>query len=95
MDRLWKRWGNLFQEIEQNLETDPTSEIGMVFAKKWSDLVEEVYEDHPILSQKIWEGYKEGITPQNHPEYNMKVVRYIEEAMKKFKSMMSKKKIYL
>lgn len=88
-DEFWvdyhKRWADLFGEVKQHLHTDPESEIGLAFAKKWMALVDEVYAGKPELSQKLWNGYKAGIIPENQLPFDEQVIAYISKAYKKFR----------
>jgi DNA-binding transcriptional MerR regulator len=86
-DEFWtdyhKRWADLFEEVRQNLNTNPESETGIFLAQKWMALVNEVYASKPELSKKLWDGYKAGIIPENQLSYDQSIIAYITKACKK------------
>lgn len=75
-----KLWLSLLEEIKQNLTSDPGSEIGQMMAKKWIDLVEEIYGNYPQLRQKMWVALKSDIMPKNEFPYDQEVIDYITKA---------------
>lgn len=79
------RWAALFKDIEANLATDPESEIGLDFAKRWFDLVNEVYADNRALGNKLWEGYKAGVISDSPLPYKPEVIDYMAKAKKKYR----------
>jgi hypothetical protein len=81
----YERWNDLYHEVEINLNTDPESHTGMQLAKKWLNLVDEVYPRSSPLRKKLWEAYKAGVIPQNSLPYNRGVINYINKATEKFK----------
>ncbi len=88
----WKdyqdRWAALFKDIEDNLSTDPESEVGIEFAKRWFDLVNEVYGNNRALGNKLWEGYKAGVITDSTLPYKPEVIEYMAKAKKKYKEAM-------
>lgn len=84
-----KRWEVMFKEVEDNLHSDPESDIGMELARKWLGLVEEVYPQPSNLRSKLWEAYKSGIIPEDRMPYNQEVIVYITKATKKYKILRS------
>ena len=78
------RWAVLFKDIEAKLYTDPESKIGMQFAKRWFDLVNEVYKNNRALGDKVWEGYKSGVITDSTLDYNPRVLEYMAKAKKKY-----------
>ncbi len=80
-----RRWEALYVEVESNLHTSPESETAMKLAKKWLDLVDEVYPRHSTLRKKMWEAYKAGIIPQNSLPHKQEVINYISVATEKLK----------
>jgi len=86
-DEFWadyhKRWDALFDEVRQNLNSDPESDVGLLLAKKWMNLVNEVYAGKPELSKKLWEGYKAGVIPENQLHHDHTIISYITKACDK------------
>jgi len=86
-DEFWtdyhKRWADLFAEVRENLNTDPESETGIQLAKKWMNLVNEIYANKSELSRKLWNGYKAGIIPENQLPYDQSIIAYITRACEK------------
>lgn len=78
------RWAKLFEDISANLHIDPESEIGLEFARRWFDLVKEVYAGNEALGNKLWEGYKGGVTDSTLP-YNPEILAYMAKAKNKYK----------
>ncbi|MCD6039986.1 MAG: putative transcriptional regulator [Gammaproteobacteria bacterium] len=83
------RWSTLFNDIQAHLTTDPESDIGLQFAKRWFDLVNEVYADNRALGNKLWEGYKAGVIGDSALPYQAEVIEYMAKAKKKYKEMQS------
>lgn len=87
-DEFWadyhKRWEDLFHEVRQHLNTDPESEIGRQLAQKWMNLVNEVYAGKTELRNKMWDGYKAGIIPENQLSYDQSIIAYITKACETF-----------
>lgn len=88
-DDFWQdyhhRWRQLFDEVKQHLQTDPESDVGIYLAQKWLNLVDEIYAGKPKLKEKLWEGYKAGIIPQDQLSYDGEIVAYITQAINKLK----------
>jgi len=86
-DDFWsdyhKRWSDLFNEVRQNIHTDPEGETGKYLAQKWMSLVTEVYGENRQLSSTLWEGYKAGIIPENQLQHDALVIDYISKACAK------------
>jgi len=79
------RWATLFADIETSLTTDPESETGLQFAKRWFALVNEVYADNRALGNKLWEGYKVGVISDSPLPYKPEVIEYMAKAKKKYR----------
>ena len=86
-DEFWKdyhkKWSDLFEEVKENLHTKPEGEIGARLAKKWMNLVNEVYPEKHKLRKKLWDGYKAGVIPENQLAYDKSIVTYITKACEK------------
>jgi DNA-binding transcriptional MerR regulator len=87
-DDFWqdyhKRWEIMFEEVKQNLMTDPGSDTGIKLAKKWLTLVEELHgNSESRLRYKLWEGYKAGIIPPEQLVYDKDIIAYITKAIEK------------
>lgn len=86
-DEYWndyhKRWKLMFDEVKENLQTDPEGDIGIYLAKKWLSLVDEVHSDKVHLRSKLWEGYKAGVIPQEQLPYDKGIIDYISHAVNK------------
>lgn len=63
-----KAWTDVVEDIKQNLDKDPTSEIGLELAERVMTLVNHLYgEEHANLKHQIWEeGFKKGKMEDNH-----------------------------
>lgn len=90
-DDFWEdyhqRWHQMFDEVKKHLHTDPGSGIGIYLAQKWLKLVDEIYAGKPKLREKLWEGYKAGIIPQDQLSYDEEIVTYITQAINKLKTL--------
>lgn len=86
-----RRWEYMFDEVKENLKTDPESDIGIYLAKKWLILVEEVHSGKVHLRSKLWEGYKAGIIPQEQLPYNKDIIDYISKAVNKLNQISTEK----
>jgi DNA-binding transcriptional MerR regulator len=80
-----RQWEKLYKEVEANLHTLPESETGMQLAKKWLELVDEIYPRTSKLRKKLWEAFKAGVYPQNALSHDLEIINYITKATEKFK----------
>ncbi len=77
-----KRWFKLIEEINNNLQYDPTSKIGIAFAKASMDIINGLYgKEHANLRATKWKkGFKEGKGLKEHgltPE----IVTWLDQAL--------------
>ncbi len=86
-EKYTKKWLALYQEVENNLHTDPEGKIGMRLARQWLGLVDEIYFNFPNLRKKLWEAYKAGIVPAEGMPYNKALIEYIDKATTKYKKL--------
>lgn len=84
-DKYKLRWSILFEDIRNNLHTNPESWTGMEFAKRWYDLVNEPFEQYPELAKKLFEAFKAGIIEDSELANDPEVLEYMAKAKKKFK----------
>lgn len=79
-------WSKLSKEVSAHLQEDPLSETGKIFAKKWMDLVHQIYTpEYRSLGRAIWEkGYKTGKLQNDH--YSKAVVNWISKAIEHYYS---------
>lgn len=76
-----QEWAKLSKEVSKHLKEDPLSETGKMLAKKWMDLVSEVFtNEYRMLGKAIWEkGYKTGKLHNEH--YSKDVIDWIDKAI--------------
>ena len=79
-DHYHQRWLRMLEEIKNNLQHEPASQIGQALAKEWISFVEEIYGNHPKLRTKLWEGMKAEALPKEDFPYNQEIVAYITKA---------------
>lgn len=80
------QWAKLFAEVKKKMEASPASAVGQKLAKKWLELVDEVYGDYPKIRQRMWEAMRAGAIPSGMmPYYDQDVVDYIDKATKIYK----------
>lgn len=80
-DEYHKMWLSMLNEIKQNIQHAPGSEVGQRLAKKWLDLVDDVYGDYPHLREKMWIALKSDSMPKDDFPYTSEVIAYIEKAV--------------
>ena len=79
-DKYHKLWLSLLEEIKQNMHHAPDSKIGQKLAKKWVDVVNEIYGDYPELGEKMWLALKTDAMPKKDFPYTSELLTYIEKA---------------
>jgi hypothetical protein len=80
------RWTALIDEVKQNLTIDPASKKAQDLAKRWTDLLNEVYGGYPELKTKIAKAYNTGAIPKEHNIIAPEVwafIKKVHEAAKK------------
>jgi DNA-binding transcriptional MerR regulator len=74
------RWAALIAEVKQNLKADPASDIAQSLAKRWKELLDEAYGDHPELKARIGEAYRSGAVPDDYRMFGPEVWDFIKKA---------------
>jgi len=75
-----QRWGEMFEEVKQNLQTDPNGDIGQRLAAKWLSLVDQAYGPFPEIREKLWSAFKAGSAPKEMSYFDQEVIDYIAKA---------------
>lgn len=75
-------WQALYEEVKQNLGSDPESDQGIEIVKKWVALATEAYGDQPNMIKKLWEAFKIGIIPTQLPN-DKELITYLTKAFDK------------
>ena len=77
-----KKWFSLVEEIKQNINQDPASDLGIAIGKKCMDLINGLYgKEHANLRSSMWEkGFKEGKNKDNHG-LTTDLVAWLDKAM--------------
>lgn len=74
------RWAALIKEVKHNLKADPASDIAQSLAKRWKELLDEAYGDHPQLKARIGEAYTAGAIPDDYRMFGPEVWDFIKRA---------------
>jgi DNA-binding transcriptional MerR regulator len=74
------RWAALIAEVKQNLKADPASPVAQSLAKRWKELLDEAYGDHPQLKARIGEAYTAGAIPDDYRMFGPEVWEFIKKA---------------
>jgi DNA-binding transcriptional MerR regulator len=73
-------WAAIIDEVKQNLKADPASDIAQSLAKRWKELLDEAYGDHPQLKARIGEAYTAGAVPDDYRMFGPEVWDFIKRA---------------
>jgi DNA-binding transcriptional MerR regulator len=76
-----QRWTDLIEEIKKNLTVDPAGAVAQSLAKRWVDLLNEGYGEHPKLKAKIGQAYKMGAIPAERRPFGPEVWEFIHKAL--------------
>ncbi len=80
MQDYQRRWTVLIEEVKRNLDADPAGPVAQSLAKRWTELLNEAYRDHPELKARIGEAYTRGaIHPEQRP-FGPEVWDFIKKA---------------
>ncbi len=77
-------WQALFAEAKDNLNSFPDDQRDILFAEKLLTIAKEYYGSEPDLINKLWEGFKAGIIPEqlaNDKEIISYITRSVEKMM--------------
>jgi DNA-binding transcriptional MerR regulator len=74
------RWAALIEEVKKSLKADPASKIAQSLAKRWQELLDEAYGDHPQLKARIGEAYTAGAVPDDYRMFGREVWDFIKRA---------------
>ncbi|MGZ4886942.1 MAG: MerR family transcriptional regulator [Candidatus Aminicenantales bacterium] len=74
------RWAALIEEVKRNLKADPAGDIAQSLAKRWKELLDEAYGDHPQLKARIGEAYTAGAIPDDYRMFGSEVWDFIKRA---------------
>lgn len=79
-----KIWINLAQEVRENLHKDPASPEAQRLAKKWMELVDEMYQGNAELAQKIWDMNKEREPHLRFFMFEQEIIVFIDQAIRHY-----------
>jgi DNA-binding transcriptional MerR regulator len=80
----WEQdWANLIKEIDDNLDKDPTSQLGIDIGQRCMNMVNQLYgKDYVSLRMAIWEkGFKSGHGADEHG-LSPKAVAWLDKAFR-------------
>jgi DNA-binding transcriptional MerR regulator len=80
MAEYQRRWAELIEEIKKHLGEDPVGEVAQSLAKRWTELLNEAYGDHPALKAKIGQAYARGAIPAEQRPFEDDVWAFIKKA---------------
>jgi DNA-binding transcriptional MerR regulator len=80
IDSYQRRWKELIDEVKKNIQADPASEVAQSLAKRWAELFNEAYGNHPHLKARIREAYTSGAVPQDYRMFGPEVMEFIKKA---------------
>jgi DNA-binding transcriptional MerR regulator len=80
-DAQKQKWADLIKEIENHLDKDPASDLGVDIGKRCMDWVNKVYgKEHAALRKTIWDkGFKGG-----HTDFSAEVVAWLDKAISEY-----------
>lgn len=75
------RWAALVEEVKSNLGAEPAGPVAQSLAKRWTELLNEAYGEHPRLQARIGEAYTKGaVAPEQRP-FGPEVWEFIKKAL--------------
>ncbi len=81
MEQYQRRWTELIDEVKKNLRADPAGEVAQGLARRWAELFNEAYGNHPQLKARIGEAYQSGAMPAEHMPFGPEVMDFIKKAL--------------
>lgn len=80
-----KNWFNLVEEVKNNLQHNPKSELGIAMGKKWMDFVNNLYDKKyaHLRTKKFERGFGEGKGLEQH-SLTPEIVAWVEQAMDEY-----------
>jgi DNA-binding transcriptional MerR regulator len=75
-----RRWAELIEEVKKSLTADPAGPVAQSLAKRWKELLDEAYGDHPQLKARIGEAYAQGAVPDDYRMFGPEVWDFIKQA---------------
>jgi DNA-binding transcriptional MerR regulator len=75
-----RRWAELIAEVKKNIKADPAGNVAQSLGKRWKDLLNEAYGDHPQLRARIAEAYTAGAIPDQHRMFDQEVWEFIKKS---------------
>ncbi len=81
-----KEWFEIANQVNSNLKSDPTSDLGMKIGKQCMDLVNKLYgKEYVTLRTAIWQkGFKGGHAPADYHGLSPQAVDWLDQAMKAY-----------
>lgn len=77
-----KIWIDLAQEVRENLHKGPTSPEAQSLAKRWMELVDEMYQGNSELAQKVWDLNKEREPHLRFFTFEQEIITFIDQAIR-------------
>lgn len=77
-----KIWTDLAQEVRDNLHNGPNSPEAQRLAKRWMELVDEMYQGNAELAQKVWDMNKEREPHLRFFLFEQEVITFIDQAIR-------------
>lgn len=79
-----KIWLDLAQEVRENLHKGPTSPEAQSLAKRWMELVDEMYQGNAELAQKVWKLNKEREPHLRFFIFEQEIITFIDQAIRHY-----------
>lgn len=73
-------WTALTEDVRANLCQDPQSPIAQELAKRWMDLVNDIYEENLDLAQKVWDLNKTREPHLRFFQFEQEMIDFIDQA---------------
>lgn len=74
------QWTALIEDVRANLYQDPKSPVAQELAKRWMDLVSDIYEENLTLAQKVWDLNKTREPHLRFFQFEQEIINFIDQA---------------
>lgn len=79
-----EKWAEIFHDIRENINVEPSSKIAQDLAKRWINLVHIMFKGNWRLAQKVWDIHYEKNEDIGTYQIDSKIIDFIREAQKHF-----------
>jgi len=77
-----RRWTELIGEIRENLHLSPESPEAQELARRWQGLLEEGYQGHEVLLERVGQAYRQQVVPREYSPYVSEAWNFIKKALR-------------